>query len=137
MPTASGVTKDVGEANRWFRKAADAGDTYAMRFLANNLKTGNGIAQDDAAALAWYRKAVDNGDAGAMTDVGIMLDQGRGTARNPTEAVSWYRRAAQADDRDGMMMLAMHLQTSAVRRPARKRPCPGFAVRPRRARRSQ
>jgi TPR repeat protein len=43
-----GAEKNLAEANRWYRKAAEAGVTDAMYNLANHLENGTGIAKDIA-----------------------------------------------------------------------------------------
>ena len=48
-----GVTKDVAEAVRWYRKAADAGDTKAMFNLGVLYRKGEGVAQDPIDGVAF------------------------------------------------------------------------------------
>ena len=58
-----GVQKNQAEANRWYRKAAEAGSSDAMFNLANNLTNGLGVAKDIAEANRWYRKGAEAGNA--------------------------------------------------------------------------
>jgi TPR repeat protein len=50
------------EALRWYRKAAEQGDTSAQRNLGYMYETGRGVERDPAQARDWYRKAADQGD---------------------------------------------------------------------------
>lgn len=45
-----GVEKDVAEANRWYRKAADTGHVHAIAKLGVMYAPGRGVAQDRRAA---------------------------------------------------------------------------------------
>ena len=54
-----GVEQDKNEAMKWYQKAADAGDSYAMFALGNEYARGE--KQDEEKALMWYRKAAEAG----------------------------------------------------------------------------
>jgi TPR repeat protein len=60
-----GVEQDKEEAVKWWRKAADKGDTDAMVRLGNAYDHGNGVEQDKEEAIKWWRKAADKDDAEA------------------------------------------------------------------------
>jgi TPR repeat protein len=76
------------EAEHWFRKAADAGDSAAM-FNLGVLRHEQG---NDDEAEQWMRRAADAGDPDAMRHVGILL-HGQG---KESEAEQWRRKAAEA-----------------------------------------
>ena len=57
-----GVTKDYGEAVKWYRKAADQGNAAAQRNMGIMYFTGQGVARDYREAVNWFQKATDNGD---------------------------------------------------------------------------
>jgi TPR repeat protein len=92
-----------------FRKAANAANGEAARYLGDMYESGQGgLAKDSTQAVSWYRKAADAGDATSMTNLGFMYESGRGgLARDDAEAVSWYRKAADAGDATGMTSLAV------------------------------
>ena len=58
-----GVEQDKNEALKWYQKAADKGDSYAMFALGNEYESGEN--QDKEKALMWYRKAAEKGLASA------------------------------------------------------------------------
>jgi TPR repeat protein len=91
------------EAVRWYRRAAEAGNAFAMGNLGFMYQEGHGIARADVEAVRWYRKAVEAGNAFAMGNLGFMYAEGRGIAKDEVEAVRWYRKAVAAGDG-----LAMH-----------------------------
>jgi len=51
-----GIARDPVEAVRWFRKAAEAGNVFAMRSLGEAYKEGVGVAKDEAEAARWFEK---------------------------------------------------------------------------------
>ena len=48
-----GVAKDGAEAEKWYRKAADLGDTSAQAILGLMYYKGEGVAIDEAEAVKW------------------------------------------------------------------------------------
>ena len=62
-----GVRKDRGEAMKWYRRAAEAGDPQAMYYLGVNLHNGDGAPCDDATARAWLEKSAQRGNQAAKS----------------------------------------------------------------------
>jgi TPR repeat protein len=56
-----GVPQDYAEAMRWYRKAADAGNSWGMYNIG--ALHGWGVRQDYAEAMKWFRQAADAGDS--------------------------------------------------------------------------
>jgi TPR repeat protein len=50
------VPQDYAEAMKWFRQAADAGDSWGMFNIGLLYQNGLGVPQDYAEAMRWYRK---------------------------------------------------------------------------------
>jgi hypothetical protein len=90
-----GVPKDIAEAVRWFRLAADQGDVYAQYNLGVKYVKGEGVPQDSAEAVRWFRLAADQGAARAQCHLGFMYENGKGVPADDDEAVKWYRLAAE------------------------------------------
>jgi hypothetical protein len=62
-----GVSSDVGEAIRWFQKAADQGYVDAMTELGGMYAAGQGTQRDCAAAHRWFTLAAGRGSQQAQT----------------------------------------------------------------------
>jgi TPR repeat protein len=61
-----GVIKDPAEAIRWFRKAADLGDSFAAYSIgAHYLFSVGGVPQDESKGRDWMKKAAAMGDGSA------------------------------------------------------------------------
>jgi TPR repeat protein len=104
--TGKGVTKDVAEGVRHFRRAADKGYAPAEAFMGYFYKHGQGVEQDYAQAVQWYRKAADQGFASAQTDLALMYLDGLGVPKDETEARKWLRLSAAQGNGQAMNALA-------------------------------
>lgn len=102
-----GVVQDYAEAVKWFRLAAEAGDSEAQRGLGNAYWSGNGVEQDYRQAVEWYRRSSELGNRTATTSLGTAYHLGRGVKTDFAKAVEWYRSAAEAGDSWGMHRLGI------------------------------
>ena len=55
--TGRGVKQSVEEAHKWYRMAADQGDTVAQRHLARLYREGIGVSKNESEADKWLRLA--------------------------------------------------------------------------------
>lgn len=85
---------DYQGASKWYRKAAEQGNSSAQINLGAMYAEGQGVAQDFQEALVWYREAAQQGEAVACFNLGVMYIEGQGVARDFQEALKWYRQAA-------------------------------------------
>jgi tetratricopeptide (TPR) repeat protein len=90
---------DIDEAEPWYRRAAEAGNTYAMTNLGILLNERG----DTDEAEVWYRRASEVGHVTAMYGLGILL-KNRGDL---DEAEAWHRRATEAGSTDSMFSLGV------------------------------
>lgn len=94
-----GVPQDAAEAVKWFRKAAEQGNSYAQVSLGFMYDSGQGVQQGDAEAVIWYQKAADQGDLDAQFYLGIMYEKGGGVPQDYSEAYFWlFMAAANGND---------------------------------------
>jgi TPR repeat protein len=89
-----GVTKNLGESLKWYRKAAENGQVEAQYRLGFIYEQGRGVPVDYVESASWWRKAADQGHAGAQFSLGYCYGRGEGVPRNPSEAVKWFRKSA-------------------------------------------
>ena len=110
----AGVGRDLSEAVRWFRLAADQGMAVAMSELGFMYRFGLGVSRnemestrlhqaaaekgdqtDDEEAVGWFRKAAEGGYAHAQWSFGNMYAVGREVPQDDNEAFRWYHEAAK------------------------------------------
>ncbi len=53
-----GPPRDLSQAQRWYREAADQGDPFAEASLAILFHFGKGVKRDYAQAYMWYERAL-------------------------------------------------------------------------------
>lgn len=99
------VPQDYTEAAKWFRLAAEQGNTDAQSNLAWMYDEGRGVPQDYKEAMKWYRLRAEQGDAAAQFLLGEMYDKGQGVPQDYTEAAKWYRLAAEQGVADAQSIL--------------------------------
>ncbi|MGA3268256.1 MAG: tetratricopeptide repeat-containing serine protease family protein [Verrucomicrobiota bacterium] len=91
--------KDSGEAERWFRKAGERGDSSAALSLASTYRTGTNYAgqvvpKDIKEALKWLDVAANHGHPEASLEAGQIYEDGNGVPKDEAEAARWYLKAA-------------------------------------------
>jgi TPR repeat protein len=67
---ARGLREDVGEAFKWYTKAAEQGDATAMGYLGNMYAQGVHVKADNATAVNWYRLVAINSCMMTIYDCG-------------------------------------------------------------------
>lgn len=106
-----GVSQDLQEAAKWYRKAADQGYAYAQVNLGLMYYNGEGVLENKKEAVKWYRLAADQGAAPAQFNLGIKYDNGEGVLQGHNEAVWWYRKAAEQGVADAQYNLGIKYGT--------------------------
>ncbi len=89
------------DALKWFKLAAEKGNSNAMNSLGYMYHNGEGMDPNEAEALNWYRKAVFKGNTNAMIALGIIY------LNNDLylEAENSFKLAAEKKYPDGYEML--------------------------------
>lgn len=87
-------SREPAEALRWFRAAAENGQTEAMTQTGLMLSNGHGVtAPDLRSAVAWFERAASAGDTDAMVALAECLIHGKGVDKNPGKAVALLQPA--------------------------------------------
>jgi TPR repeat protein len=105
------VEKDVGEAIKWYRKAADGGPAEVQFWVASRFWREVDmpgwpppVPPDPKEALKWLLKSAEQGHAPAQAELGRAYEdafqRGGGglVAKNESEGVKWLRKAAEQGD---------------------------------------
>lgn len=96
-----GLPKNTGEALRWLRKAAQAGQEDAARLLAVKLYNGHDVLPDFTEAMKWVALLAEKGDIPAQLMLASMYANGEGTRRDLVQSYKWYAIAAVGAKRAG------------------------------------
>jgi uncharacterized protein len=104
-----GLPKDVNEAGKWYRKAANQGLEEAQIKLAD-LLSQSFIEQERYEATKWYTAAAENGNSEAQFQLGRAYQLGTGAPVYSVTAAGWYRKAANQGHLPAMYNLAILYQ---------------------------
>ena len=100
-----GLLKNLPEAARLYRIAAEMGHPDAQYMLGQCLQRGEGVPYNPVEAFTWFKRAADAGNARAQCGVGYALRDGLGVPENKAAAVVHYRRAADQGNAQAMYNL--------------------------------
>lgn len=104
----SNNAEDVAEAIHWLKQAADLGDAWSCKDLADMYLCGHGrglysrephpklIEIDQQAAIYWYERGFQLGWSGAAYQLGLRYLEGKYLPQNPALAEKWLLQAANA-----------------------------------------
>ncbi|MCP4006364.1 MAG: sel1 repeat family protein [bacterium] len=89
-----GVERDVDEARRWYRKAAEVHHPEALFGLAEIYSNGTGVEKDPGEAMHLYLLAAGQGHPRAQYQYGIGLLDGVGAEVDLIQAHKWLNLSA-------------------------------------------
>ncbi len=99
------------EGERWLRRAAQAGDLYAMEKLGVRLLTGDGLQKSVEEGVLWLRKSAELGNPFAMEKLAeYELDENE-TLGSSAEGERWLRSAVERGHRLAVINLGTRLIT--------------------------
>jgi uncharacterized protein len=93
---APGTTKDLDEAERYYKLACRDGATEHCRKLtglAHDYAKGSGLPQDESKALALFEYACSVNDGFGCVQVGHFHEYGKSTPKNEKRAIEHYEKA--------------------------------------------
>ena len=81
---------DYKEAEKWFLKAIEGGNTRSYTNLGIMYLNGNGVKQDYKKATELFKKGTEAGDMKAPRYMGIIYEKGFGVEQNYEKAAEYY-----------------------------------------------
>jgi TPR repeat protein len=87
-----GTKRDIGQALRWYRRAARNGQSTA----ASNIATIFRDAGKSRLAFRWWKRSSDLNDGDAAVDLGYCYQYGIGTRRNLRDAQRLFKKALKS-----------------------------------------
>ena len=116
-----GIVQDKTEAIKWYKKAADSGDTEAEWHLAVKYDLGDGVDADKHKAFQLYLKVanapklfgsiVQAGVAESQRNLGYLYRDGDGIGKDTQESFKWFQKSAENGDDHSQYELGKAYQT--------------------------
>jgi TPR repeat protein len=113
-----GVERDVKEAMKWYRLAAEQGDPAAAGNLGVILLGGSVGSPDPVEGMKWLRKGAEAGDPTTQILLAGRLEMGQGVERDLSAALEWARKSAKGGNVLGQVMVAQRLLAFPTRNAA-------------------
>lgn len=104
------VPRNYGDAMRWYRDAARAGDAKAMFYLGLTLEQGLQDRARPQEAADWYRRSAEAGFALAQFKLGVLYQTGQTVGQDLPQARAWYEKAAAQGMPSAIYNLAVLLE---------------------------
>lgn len=91
----AGIEKNMTEAIRLYRLAAEGNYAPAQNYLGFCFYRGDGVDNNPDEALKWIQRAADSGDPKSFNNLGWLLLEGKGIVHDAQKAAYWFSRAAE------------------------------------------
>ena len=112
--TRKSEARGVGEAVKWFRKAAEQGYAPAQHILGLCYVKGVVEKKDEKESVKWIRKAAEQDYAPAQSLLGFCYILGKGVVEDEKESEKWFRKAAEQGDADAQYNLGRYYENGIV-----------------------
>ena len=105
--------KKPEEAFKYFKKAADLGDSNAQNMVGICFQRGIGVAGDPQQAFQWYLKSANQQNPRGELSVAQCYENGLGVKESLEESTAWYNKVAATDNEstekanDGLIRLGV------------------------------
>lgn len=109
------VAQNLALSEKWYRFAADLGDTAAAWKVSELHMRSEEIVKSNDTLLTYLTKAANGGLPYAQMALGRVYEVGGLAPKDTARALELYRAAAQYGDRAGQMRLTLYLQTQSQR----------------------
>jgi TPR repeat protein len=93
---SDGVVRNLAEAVKWYKKAADSGNSDAQTKMGMMLEGGFGTPKDPKQAMEYLDKAAQQGNTAAQMRLASAYEMGRNVDKNAKKAIEYYEKAANA-----------------------------------------
>jgi len=105
-----GVSRDLNEAFKLYKRAADQGNSNAQYYLGKKYECGQGVTKDMNEAIKLYKLSADQGYTRAQFDLARMYSMGEGVPKDEKEAFRLYKLSAEQYNSGSQNNLALMYQ---------------------------
>src|SRR5690606_36533727 len=92
--------RNIADAKKWYKLAAEQGNLNAMHNLGVLLAMGADGGGDNKAAVRWFTEAADLNVTDSQFNLAILAAKGLGMPKDMTEAYKWFDIVARKGDAD-------------------------------------
>lgn len=103
--TSANDESNWSEAEKKYRRDAEAGDVSAQISLGVCYFNGNDVNKNYKEAVKWFRKAANQGNKIAEYNMGLCYEEGHGVTQNYVESAKWYLKSAIHGDDDAQVQM--------------------------------
>lgn len=100
-----GMTADVNETFRWWKKAAERGYYQAQYMIGDCYDFGRGVKEDKKEAVKWFKRSASKDYIPAVYALGLCYYCGNGVRTNKKEALKYFKRVAKYDAAAAVCMI--------------------------------
>lgn len=104
---ASSYAENDREEAKWWTRAALKGNKQAQFNIGAMYEDGRGVFKDQRYATEWFLKAAEQGSPHAMYNLGNKYKWGNGVLQDSQEAIRWWRLAAEKGHRGAQYWLGL------------------------------
>ena len=108
------VQKDIPEAVKWYRLAAEHGDNSAYVDIGILYARGRGVKKDPNRAVQYYIMGAQKDEPDAQALLGTSYALGTGITQDNEKALYWYRKAAENGSIEAMKELGYIYETGRL-----------------------
>src|SRR5579872_5466809 len=101
---------DYAGALPYFRRAAEAGNSWAELQVGYQYENAEGLPQNPAEAVKWYTRSAQHGNARGQKNLGQMYENGAGVREDWVAAAQWYQKSAAQNWQNGQYALGRAYQ---------------------------
>jgi len=87
--------KNFVEAARWYKLAADQGNSCAQNNLGYCYVKGEGVQKNFVEAFKYQKLSAENANSSGQNELGVLYYNGYGCSKNESEAIRWYTMSAE------------------------------------------
>lgn len=103
------------DALKWYKKAADQGNTDAEVNLGSLYLNGQGVEKNEIQAVRFFKLAAENGNAAAQSNLALMYLSGIGLEQNSVSAIYWFEKAMAQNYVNPEALKALHFTLRAYK----------------------
>lgn len=102
-----GIEQDFTKAADWLEKAADQGDSLALKLIISMHQSDSEVIEKDYfKMIKWLNQLALENDEDALLTLGRFYEEGLGVRQDEEKAIEWYEKSIEVGSVIGMQAVA-------------------------------